>query len=121
MIRFFTIGLWDIIAHAGYEFVMRMDEDSFLRSPIRYNLFKWMRDNNVDYAHRMNTWEADPTRETLGRFHEFVRGFIQRGHLTERVERSGWLLEPCVEPRSVSNYSMERCGPLLAPCECARP
>ena len=42
MIRFFTSGLWPTLAAEGYTYVMRMDEDSFLWSPIRYNVFAFM-------------------------------------------------------------------------------
>lgn len=115
MIRFFTLGLWDLVAAAGYEYVMRMDEDSFLRSPIRYNLFDFVASRGFEYAYRLSSWEADPNPTVFGTFHALVRDHIERHGLTEQVERSGWLLEPCVPPRTVANFTLRRCGPILGP------
>ena len=115
MIRFFTIGIWEVLASAGYEYVMRMDEDSFIRTPVRYNLFDFMAKRDLVYTYRLGNWEADPHVSIRGKLHAFVRTFVKEYNLTERVERTGWLLEPCVEPRSVANYTIERCGLLNGP------
>lgn len=58
MIRLFAIGLWGHMARLGYQFVMRLDEDSFILSPIRYNVFTHMSAQGVDYAHRLGVWEV---------------------------------------------------------------
>ena len=49
MIRLYTIGIWHIVAAEGYEYVMRMDEDSVILSPIQYNIFERMRSRGIEY------------------------------------------------------------------------
>ena len=59
MIRFFTSGIWQVVAHLGYEYVMRFDEDSYLWSPIHYNIFDYMASNKLEYGYRLASLEAD--------------------------------------------------------------
>lgn len=35
MIRWFSLHLWTFASEAGYEWVMRLDEESFIHSPIQ--------------------------------------------------------------------------------------
>ena len=53
MIRFYTLGIWEVVRSEGYEYVMRMDEDSFIWSPIRYNLFAFMERQGLEYGYRL--------------------------------------------------------------------
>ena len=105
MIRLYTIGLWHIVAREGYEYVMRMDEDSFILSPISYNIFDRMRTEGIDYAYRLASWE-----QVSGRNYPFHR-FLQR-YLQSRKEwlSPTWLLDSCVD--RTSNYTYENCGHL---------
>ena len=115
MIRFYALGLWNIVARAGYKYVMRLDEDSWLRSPVRYNLFDYMSERRLVYAYRLGNWESGANLFTGGKFHDLVREYVVSRNLTRRVESSGWLLEPCAEPRAVANYTVEQCGNALNP------
>lgn len=117
MIRFFTMSLWPIVARAGYEFVMRMDEDSYFRSPVRYNLFEFMAKRHLAYAYRLGSWESGYVSGYAAstRLHDIVREFVVQSNLTEPVERSGWLLEACNEPKRVQNYTLAHCGNFNAP------
>ena len=58
MIRLFTRMLWDLAAELGYEYVMRLDEESFIYSRIPYNIFARMRDGGLDYGYRMVSYES---------------------------------------------------------------
>ena len=75
MIRFFTIGIWEVLESAGYDYVMRMDEDSFIRTPVRYNLFEFMGKQDLVYTYRLGNWEADPHVSVRGKMHSLVRTF----------------------------------------------
>ena len=103
MIRLFTSGIWGLVAREGYRFVMRMDEDSFLRSSVPYNFFSRMDAENLDYAYRLASWESG---SFAGRFFSFIRNYLQEHQLTPRT-----LLEPC-KVRTVEAYSFKQCGPL---------
>ena len=32
MVRFFTVGIWEVASGLGYQFVMRLDDDAFVLS-----------------------------------------------------------------------------------------
>lgn len=71
MIRWYALKLYDFLRDFGaspdgcqYQYVMRMDEDSFLHSSVSYDLFEYMRFNKYSYAFRlcalemhMDVWE----------------------------------------------------------------
>ena len=108
MVRFFVLGIWDVVADLGYSHVMRLDEDSFLWSPIRYNLFEFMRDRRLDYAYRLGGWErAFETRFAgpMDVFHSSLRQYALDHQLDLR-----WLLDTCLGARSVANFSIYNCG-----------
>ena len=99
MIRFFTSGLWHVLAREGYTHVMRFDEDSFLWSPIRYNIFEFMAKRGLDYGYRLASLERDNQAEKL---HSYVREYAQR-----RGVIPTWLLHSCRKPASLPTL---RCG-----------
>ena len=121
MIRLFTLGLWDLVASMGYKYLMRMDEDSLLWSPIRYNLFEFMEARGLDYGYRLASWESGNPQLSGGKFHDFVRDYVLRNRLKERVARSGMLLAPCLglnrsDARlDAEDYTLERCGNINGP------
>lgn len=57
MIRWFAILIWRYLANDGYTHVMRMDDDSYLHSKIKYNIFDYMRNNKKRYGFRMPVLE----------------------------------------------------------------
>ena len=80
---------------------MRMDEDSFFLSPPPYNIFSHMRQQELDYAFRLSSWEAgSPGWHT----------FVQR-YLVSQGVRPTWLLNTCVN-KSANEFSTRNCGPL---------
>ena len=129
MIRLFAIGLWPLIAEQGYEYVMRMDEDSFILSRVRYNFFEFMRSTGIDYAYRLASWEAVPGKGHPEPFHHFVRGFLRSrpnlsptgysgGHLVIwsrggdgiTVARNGRRIEEKCEPCACDFYLPKKDG-----------
>jgi len=109
MIRLYSVGLWPLVAAEGYEYVMRMDEDSMILSPIQYNIFAAMRARGIDYGYRLASWEEGLTFAQEP-FHSFVRTFLSTHNVTPT-----WLLDSCVN-RSVKNYSIANCGNLYGFC-----
>ena len=43
MIRLYAVTLWGTLRRLGYSHVMRMDDDSFIHSPVAQNLFQTLR------------------------------------------------------------------------------
>ena len=108
MVRFFTMGLWGVVARLGYTHVMRLDEDSYLWSPIAYNIFDFMHERQLDYAYRLGGWERPHETRYSGDmdvFHSVVRNYMLENELDAR-----WLLDTCYGSRSASNFSVYRCG-----------
>lgn len=68
MIHWFAIDIWQYFQdHAnrtgcGYEYVMRFDEDSFLHSPVEYDVFEFMKQNDFNYGFRLCAYEMGVTQ-----------------------------------------------------------
>ena len=90
MIRFFTISLWQFAEELGYEYVMRLDEDSYIWSPIRYNIFSHMRSRGLQYVYRLATWERGHANRNMDGFHQMVQQYARQRNVS-----LGWLLGPC--------------------------
>lgn len=52
MMRWFAILIWPYLSNLGYTHVMRLDDDSYIQSTIKYNLFEYMRDHDKVYGFR---------------------------------------------------------------------
>ncbi len=66
MIRWYAIKLYDFVRDYAemndgcrYTYLMRMDEDSFLHSPIAYDMFDFMQSHNYSYGFRMCAYELE--------------------------------------------------------------
>lgn len=63
MIRWFAIGIWTFFnqleSELGwkYRYILRLDEDSYIRSPIKYDIFDFMKSNQYAYGFRMCSYE----------------------------------------------------------------
>lgn len=111
MARFFAVGIWDVIAGLGYTHVMRLDDDSYIWSPIRYDIFAFMRSHQLQYGFRLGSWERGHPFADREHFHSVVTDFARRERLDLR-----WLLAPCLprphEPRTARNLTLRNCGNL---------
>ena len=109
MIRFYTTGIWQVVRDEGYEYVMRMDEDSLLWSNIRYNLFDFMASKGIEYAYRLAAWEHGLHGFGGDHFFRFPREQVVKGITTNKS--TGWLLDSCVASRrTIGNFSLRYCG-----------
>ena len=63
MIRFFTVGIWEVAEELGYGYIMRLDDDAYVLSPIAYNIFARMAERGLEYGFRITSWEGgEPAR-----------------------------------------------------------
>eukprot|EP00980_Cylindrotheca_fusiformis_P008768 scaffold1869_cov122-Cylindrotheca_fusiformis.AAC.30 len=68
MMHFFAIDIWHFFSDhrsetgCNYEYIMRFDEDSYLHSPIRYDVFDFMKTNDYYYGFRLCAYELQVTQ-----------------------------------------------------------
>jgi hypothetical protein len=68
MMHWYAIDIWDYFQDYGeetgckYEFIMRFDEDSFLLSPVDYDIFDFMKRNDYNYGFRLCAYEMAATQ-----------------------------------------------------------
>jgi hypothetical protein len=68
MMHWFAIDIWQFFADynskmgCDYKYIMRFDEDSFLRSPVRYDIFDFMETNGYYYGFRLCSYEMQVTQ-----------------------------------------------------------
>ncbi len=71
MIHFFAIDIWSFFQEYGkesgceYEYIMRFDEDSYLHSPIQYDIFDFMKRNDFNYGFRLCAYELGSTQRMV--------------------------------------------------------
>jgi Glycolipid 2-alpha-mannosyltransferase len=71
MMHWYAIGLWDFFAiynqetGCSYRYLFRLDEDSYLHSPIRYDIFNFMERNNYVYGYRLCAYEMRVTQRIM--------------------------------------------------------
>lgn len=106
MVRFFTVGIWEVAESLGYAFVMRFDDDAYLLSPIPYNIFTFMAARKIEYGFRLTSWESgDPAPK--GQFHAFVRTFA----IDRKISPRWGLSQACPDGR-IDRFMADRCGQL---------
>ena len=88
MIQFFAIHIWEFFTRlnrkihankadtAGYKYILRLDEDSFLHSHIAYDLFDWMESSGYVYGYRMCSYEMQPAKRMWTRYQQSRRQFV---------------------------------------------
>lgn len=63
MMHWFAIDIWNFFAGwnsltgCEYRFIFRLDEDSFIHSPIRYDIFDLMKSHDYVYGYRLCSYE----------------------------------------------------------------
>lgn len=102
MMRWYAIRIWPALQGLGYTWVMRLDDDSEILSPIPYNLFAFMEQNNLLYAYRNLAFESGWTGDAL---HDWVRSFVATSS-----SGYGWLKDHC-DPGA--RFDRPSCGELL--------
>jgi hypothetical protein len=73
MCRFYAMQMYDLVG--DFDYIMRLDDDSYIDSPIKYDLFSFMQKRNFiyGYIHKENDYHKD-TVTTLPAFtQEYIR------------------------------------------------
>lgn len=98
MIRFYSLLIYPLLWDE-FDYYARMDDDSFLLSPMEYDLFDYMEANNLDYTYRVDC--QDHYNVSVG-FSEVVRGYLLA---SERKPGPLWLrnIEPTNSPTFHAN------------------
>lgn len=103
MCRWFSVTMWRVLDAMGYEYVMRMDDDSYILSPIPYDIFAFMSSNHFDYAYRTGAVEAAGNL-----YWDFVQTYARS---------KGWgvaeilpLMDSCQDKTSLDDFNFANCG-----------
>lgn len=74
MMHWYVLDIWSFFQDYGretgcvYDYIMRFDEDSFLRSPVKYDIFDFMKRNDYNYGFRLCSYEMQVTRRMWNRW-----------------------------------------------------
>lgn len=71
MCRFYSIQLWDLVD--DYDYVMRLDDDSYIESEVPLDLFEYMDRNEFTYGHVRR--KEDTHQETQQTLPDFVKEY----------------------------------------------
>lgn len=92
------LQLFEALQHMGYEWVIRLDDDSVFPHPIPYNLVSLMEANGAEYGYRADSYDAS---EVLQALPEAARYWLKAENI-----RPSWLLHFCL-PQDLSGLSSE--------------
>jgi len=68
MMHWYAIDIWQFFKRlndetkCGYRYIFRLDEDSFIHSPISYDIFEFFRSNQYVYGFRLCAYEMQVTQ-----------------------------------------------------------
>jgi alpha 1,2-mannosyltransferase len=66
MLRFHAVRLIPILAELGYDWLLKMDDDSFIHSPIEYNLFEFMEEHGYECGYRVDVRDSGAVARGFG-------------------------------------------------------
>ena len=66
MFRFFSIQIYDYLDKLGYDWYMRMDDDSYIHTSIDYDLFEFMIKSGFEYGYRVDHKETEQMSRGFG-------------------------------------------------------
>lgn len=78
MCRFYSLQIFDYLD--DYDYVMRLDDDGFIETPVGFDLFEHMEEQGAEFLYRILDW--DTHKPTLNRFPQIVHRYIEERGLT---------------------------------------
>ena len=78
MCRFQAIGIYDQPIMRRLDYAWRLDDDSFIRSDIPYDIFRYMSDNDLTYGYIQKNYES---RRRSRHLWTFVQNYIQENKI----------------------------------------
>jgi len=85
MCRFHYKMAFEYLSERGYQWFMRMDDDSYILSCIEYDMFQFLEDNDIFYAWRLAQLEYREFAETLP---ELVDSYVREHRTPLSIELS---------------------------------
>lgn len=101
MMRWYAIKIWPLLSTMGYTWAWRLDDDSFIISPIPYNIFAFMEHYNYDYAYRNIITDVPGAL-----FWDFLRSFV----IEHGITTIDHLMDSCEYKGSIFNFTLSNCG-----------
>lgn len=83
MCDFYSHRIFRMLLELGYDWMMRMDDDSFLHDAIDHDLFGYMREHGYRYGYRVDMLES---RQSSVGFAELVRDYLR----SSKLDPAGW-------------------------------
>jgi alpha 1,2-mannosyltransferase len=108
MIRFYAVSIFDILHEIGYEWVLRLDDDSFLHSRIEYNLFDYMAKNGYEYGYRVDTRDSETTAIGFG---DAVLAYLAAENVTPTFFWEHVVYKPKVHLKNIIRAALMRVRP----------
>ena len=87
MMHWFAVDIWDFFSFynqeygCSYRYILRLDEDSFIHSPINYDIFDFMRGGDYVYGYRMCAYEMQVTQRMSKLWMKRHAGFVPQRSL----------------------------------------
>jgi hypothetical protein len=101
MIRWYAIRIWHVMAMMGYTWILRLDDDSKILSPIKFNIFNFMETNHLQYAYRIIAVESP---------HSLFYDFIISNIIQQKISNISQLLDTCDKKTTLADYNFLNCG-----------
>ena len=86
MCHFYGYDIFQILLDMGYDWMMRLDDDSFIHTPISYNLFEYMQQRRLRYAYRVAILDA---KQSSRGFKDIISAYLK----AERIKPTFWKKE----------------------------
>jgi len=80
MCRFFTGFIYEQEVLKDYEYYLRLDTDSFIHTPINYDIFDWAQKNECEYGFIQQAVQQDNPKVIIGLWNT-VKEWIENSHI----------------------------------------
>lgn len=77
MCRFYSVQIWEYVSE--YDYIMRLDDDSYIESPIDYDVFSFMEEHDLN--HGFVHTKIDLHEETKLTLPEFTQKYVQQNEV----------------------------------------
>ena len=91
MMHWYAIDIWRFFQHwnekrsCSYRYLFRLDEDSYIHSPIQYDIFDFFRQNQYVYGYRLCAYEMKITRNMWKQWHFDNPNFVAKRKVEEEM------------------------------------
>ena len=85
MCRFFTGWMYEQEILKNYEYYLRLDTDSFIHSPVKYDFFEWMKTNMCEYGFISQAIQQDNPNVIIGLWNT-VKTWIYEKNIQTKID-----------------------------------